>query len=198
MLQLIETICFENGAFQRIPLHEDRMNRTRYHLFDRLDPLSLDQFLSIPESLKDQKVKCRIIYSDKIEYVEYQIYIQKIIRSLRLVADNTISYAYKFKNRDSLNSLLSKRDNADEILIVKNGQVTDTSFTNIVFLKQGIWFTPESTLLPGTRRKDYLLKNLIFPRIIRPDELHQYEEARLINAMLSLEDAETIPITSIY
>ena len=198
MLQLIETICFENGVFQRIPLHEDRMNRARYHLFDRLDPLSLDQFLSIPESLKGQKVKCRITYSAKIEDIEYQIYIQKRIYCLKLVSDNTISYAYKFKNRDSLNSLLNKRGNADEILIVKNGQITDTSFTNVVFLKQGIWFTPETPLLPGTRRKDYLLKNLIFPRIIRPDELIQYEGARLINAMLSLEEAETIPITSIY
>ena len=198
MLQLIETISFDNGAFQRIPLHEDRMNRSRRDLFESLDPLSLDQFLQIPESLKDQKVKCRISYADKIEDIEYQIYIQKEIKSLKLVSDDTINYNYKFKNRDSLNSLLIKRCNADEILIVKNDQITDTSFTNIVFLKQGIWFTPESPLLPGTRRKDYLLKNLIFPRIIRPDELHQYEGARLINAMLSLEEAETIPITSIY
>ena len=198
MFQLIETICFESGAFQRIPLHENRMNRSRYHLFGRTEQLSLDRLLCIPESLKDQKVKCRVTYSVQVEDIEYEPYIPKKIRCLQLVRDDTIDYTFKLKDREQLNRLLNQRGRADEILIVKNGFITDTSYTNIAFLREGKWFTPASPLLSGTRREEYLQKNLLFPCMIRPDELHLYQEARLINAMLSLEDTEPISTTSIF
>jgi len=86
----------------------------------------------------------------------------------------------------------------DEILVVKNGMITDTSFSNIIFLKKGTWYTPEYPLLPGTRRADYLQKNQIFPQVIKPEDLGQYEEARLINSMRSLEDADPIQISRIF
>lgn len=198
MLQLIETICYEQGHFQRVSLHEERMNRSRVQLFPGSERLSLAQLLCIPETLRDQKVKCRITYAREIEKIEYEPYIPRKIRSLKLIADNSIEYGFKFKDRRSLNDLWNRKGDADEILIVKRGQITDTSFTNILFLKDETWFTPEFPLLPGTRREDYLQKKLIVPRIIRPDELGFYEEARLINAFLSLEEAESIPITNIF
>jgi len=197
MLQLIETICYENGAFQRIPLHEERMKRSRQQLFGILDLLSLS-CLSIPESLKDQKVKCRITYSFQIEDIAYEPYINKSIKSLKLVREDAIDYSHKYKNRDSLTSLLGMRGVCDEILVVKNGMITDTSFSNIIFLKKGTWYTPEYPLLPGTRRADYLQKNQIFPQVIKPEDLGQYEEARLINSMRSLEDADPIQISRIF
>ena len=197
MLQLIETICYESGAFQRIPLHEERMKHSRQQLFGVSDLLSLSR-LSIPESLKDQKVKCRITYSLQIEDIAYEPYINKSIKSLKLVWEDAIDYSHKYKNRDSLNRLLGMRGVCDEILVVKNGMITDTSFSNIVFLKGGTWYTPEYPLLPGTRREDYLRKNQIFPRVIKPEDLGQYEEARLINSMRSLDDADPIQISGIF
>lgn len=197
MLQLIETICYEKGVFQRIPLHEERMNRSRQLLFGISDPLSISG-LNIPKSLKDQMVKCRITYSSMIEGIACEPYIHKSIKSLKLVWEDAIDYSHKYKNRESLNRLLGFRGVCDEILIVKNGMITDTSFSNIVFLKGGTWYTPEYPLLPGTRRADYLRKNRIFTRVIKPEDLGQYEEARLINSMRSLEDADPIQIASIF
>ncbi len=198
MLHFIETICFEHGVFNRVSLHEDRMNRSRYQLLGCRDQLSLSAYLAIPETLKNQKVKCRVTYSIDIENIEFEIYEEKRIKSLKIVRDNSIDYGYKFKNRESLERLREQRGNADEILIVKNGQITDTSFANIAFLQKGVWFTPEFPLLKGTRREDYLLENKLFTRIVRPEDLYQYEEARLINSMRSLEDAEPIGISGIY
>jgi 4-amino-4-deoxychorismate lyase len=197
MLQLIETICYENGAFQRIPLHEERMKHSRQLLFGIMEFLSLS-CLSIPESLKDQKVKCRITYSFQIEDIAYEPYINKSIKSLKLVREDAIDYSHKYKNRDSLNRLLGMRGVCDEILVVKNGMITDTSFSNIIFLKGGTWYTPEYPLLPGTRREDYLRKNQIFPQVIKPEDLGEYEEARLINSMRSLEYADPIQISGIF
>ncbi len=197
MLQLIESICFENGAFQRIPLHEERMNHSRHLLFGSQDQLSLEH-LSIPEGLQHQKIKCRVTYSVVLERIEYEVYSNKQIKSLKLVKADLVDYTFKYKNRDSLNRLLDLRGTADEILIVQNGKITDTSFTNIVFLKDGTWYSPEYPLLAGTRRADYLQKKLIFPQIIRPEDLYLFEEARLINSMRSLEDAEPIQISAIF
>jgi 4-amino-4-deoxychorismate lyase len=197
MLQLIESICYENGVFQRVPLHEERMNRARYRLFGKLERLSLSH-LRIPEELNNQKIKCRITYSAAIDNIEFESYIPKPITSLKLVADDCLDYPYKYKNRDALYRLFDLRGPADEILIVKNGKLTDTSFSNIVLLKDGNWFTPDSPLLPGTRRADYLQKQLIIEQSIKPEDLHQYEEARLINAMRSLEEAEPIKISAIF
>ncbi len=197
MLQLIETICFENGIFQRIPLHEERLNRSRNHFLGKVEPIFLAPLLKIPESLNTNKVRCRITFTKEIESIEYELYNKRAITSLQLVFDDAIDYSYKYKQRDSLNALLSLRGNADEILVVKSGLITDTSFTNVVFLKEGVWYTPATPLLPGTRREHYLRINQIFPADIQPDDLYKYEEARLINAMLSLEDSATIPIANL-
>ena len=197
MLQLIETICYENGIFHRIPLHDDRMNRARRHFLGVCAPIFLTQILEVPENLKNAKVRCRVTYSDAIENIEYESYIFKKIESLKLVEGDAIDYSFKYKNRDSLNRLLDDRGSQDEILIVRNGLITDTSFTNIIFLQNGYWYTPALPLLHGTRRTEYLFNRKIFPRNIRPEELKYYEEARLINAMRSMEEAEPIPIDKI-
>ena len=197
MLQLIETICYENGSFHRIPLHEDRMNRARRHFLGVCAPIFLTQTLMIPENLKNAKVRCRVTYTYSIENIEYETYISKKIGSLKLVEGNAIDYSFKYKNRDSLNRLSEDRGSRDEILIVRNGLITDTSFTNIILLQNGYWYTPALPLLHGTRRAAYLFDRKIFPRNIRPEELKYYEEARLINAMRSMEEAEPIQIDKI-
>lgn len=197
MLQLIETICYENGSFQRIPFHEERMNRSRRHFLGVCAPLILALSLKVPENLSRDKVRCRITYTDQIENIEYESYVFKKIGSLKLVDGNAIDYSFKYKNRDSLNRLLDDRGSQDEILIVRNGFITDTSFTNIVLLQNGYWYTPAMPLLHGTRRAEYLFDRKIFPRNIRPEELKYYEEARLINAMRSMVEAEPIQIDKI-
>ncbi len=198
MFQLIETICYENGFFHRLALHERRMNNSRRQLLSCRDFLFLERNLSIPEQYKNMKIKCRVTYSDVIHSIEFEQYNEREIKSLRLVQDDTIDYSHKFKNRDQLNHLLELRGDDDEILIVKNGQVTDTSFTNIAFLKDGQWFTPEFPLLAGTRRDEYLQNGLLTARIIRPEDLRKFDEARLVNSMRSLEDGPSIAISNIH
>ena len=197
MLQFIETICFENGDFNNLPLHEERMSRTRNHFFGILEPFFLKPFLEIPTQMINHKVKCRLTYGKKIEKIEYELYNIRFIKSLKCVINETIDYCYKYADRKALGALLQMRQQCDEILIVRNGLITDTTFSNIVFQKEGIWFTPTTPLLPGTRRADYLNRKLIRCTTIRPDELHLYQEARLINAMISLEESFPIQIEAI-
>lgn len=197
MLQLFETICCQNGVFQRIPFHEERMNRSRNHFFGSPTSISLMEFLKLPDLLNGQTVKCRVTYSVDIENIEYEIYNQTSINSLRLVQDDSIVYNFKFRNRDQLYRLWQMRGDSDEILIVKDGFITDTSFSNIIFLRNGKWYTPKYPLLNGTRREFYLQEKLVLPELIKPIDLFLYEEARLINSMRSIEDGKSIRIADI-
>ncbi len=198
MCLLIESICYENGVFVRLPFHQSRLDRSRQHYFGDLKPIVLDQCLKVPESLTNVKVKCRVTYGQKIEAIEYETYIPKIVKSIRLVKSDTIDYSYKLKDRELLNSLFLKRCDADDIVIVKNGYLTDSCYANVVFLRNGSWFTPANPLLPGTRREYYLRNRMIFPLNIKIDDLNQFVEVRLINAMRSIEDSTSIPIERIY
>ena len=63
------------------------------------------------------------------------------------------------------NQLIEKRKHADDIIIVKNGLVTDSFYANLAFLKNGIWFTPETPLLLGVQRQFLLSQKTIQPNI---------------------------------
>ena len=52
-----------------------------------------------------------------------------------------MEYNYKWEDRSQLDALYAKRENVDDILIVKNGLITDTLYANIAFEKSGQWFT---------------------------------------------------------
>jgi 4-amino-4-deoxychorismate lyase len=108
-----------------------------------------------------------------------------------------VDYRYKYADRKKLQDLYTQRGDADDVLLIKNGLITDTSYANIVFRKGKGWFTPELPLLPGTRRAFYLSQERIETLPIRPEMLPEFDEAHLINAMISLEESPVIPIENI-
>ena len=58
-----------------------------------------------------------------------------------------------------------------EIIIIKNGLVIDTSFTNIAIHKDGKWLTPKHPLLLGTKRAALLEQGIIQEADITVDDL---------------------------
>ena len=77
-----------------------------------------------------------------------------------------------------------------DILIVKKGLITDTSYSNIILYDGKEWVTPESYLLNGVKRQ-YLLNGCMIKEIkVRPADLKNYQRVSLINAMLEPHDIE--------
>lgn len=159
--------------------------------------MDLAQFLTIPADLNESIYKCRVIYNTHIQTVEFTPYQIKPIQSLQLVEANEIDYSHKYLDRSIFSHLLEK-STADDILIVKNGFLTDTSYANIVFWDGIRWFTPDTPLLAGTKRQYLLDTNLIESRKLRPKDLQHFTHARLINALLNLAAGSIIPIEKIY
>jgi 4-amino-4-deoxychorismate lyase len=129
--------------------------------------------------------KCRIIYSREIETIEFIPYTKKKIEIIKLVECDAIEYNHKYFNRKIFDDLLAE-SGADEILIIKEGKITDTSYSNIAFYDGNKWLTPSTPLLKGTKREKLLREGKIFKAEIVKNDLQYFQSASLINAMMDL------------
>jgi 4-amino-4-deoxychorismate lyase len=197
MSLLFETIRLHDGTLQNIEYHNSRLNHSRRSLYKSTDEIDLENVIQIPVTCKTGLYKCRVVYSKAVKSIDFESYLPRTIKSLRLIEDNRISYDYKYTNRGSLNQLLTKRERFDEILIVKNGLITDTSYSNIILFDGNKWFTPSTPLLPGTMRCFLLENNLITEAEIKVADLKQFQKVRLINAMNPFESCKDIKIEKI-
>ncbi len=136
-----------------------------------------------------------MIYSDSIDSVEFSPYIPADIKTLRIVNADSLVYDYKYLDRSPLTALIDKNE-ADDILMIKNGYVADASFANIVFTDGKRWITPDTPLLQGTMRELLLRKGVITTGRISKNDIPSFTHFRLINAMLGF-DSPLLPVSSI-
>ncbi|MCY7350661.1 MAG: aminotransferase class IV [Cytophagaceae bacterium] len=189
MSQFLETIRCCNGILENLDGHHARLNRTRRHFFGAKTDWDLAEQVQVPAGLLPNQVyRCRIIYGEKLESVEFIPYQIRPIHSLQLVQANDLDYAFKYANRSALDAL-RVGSSADEVLIVKNGLLTDTTYANVAFYDGSRWLTPAQPLLEGTRRAALLAAGVIHPEILRPQDLPRFQRARLFNALISWEEA---------
>jgi len=197
MSQLFETIKFQNGILHNIEYHNARLNKSRNQVFGCTDTFDLRDLIQIPNFSDDKVYKCRVIYSQKIEQVEFIPYTIKPVTTLKLVECDTIEYNHKWVDRKCFDDLLKGIDAVD-ILIVKNGFITDTSYANIVFYDGSKWVTPSTPLLNGTKRERLIKDRIIYEADIKKKDLKFFSKAVLINAMMDLEESPVIDIKNIY
>jgi len=198
MFPLVETIRSDDGRLINLEFHNERMMRTLFELYGLKKDIDLARIVSVPDSASRGVFKCRVEYDNEIRKTEFIRYNFKSVRSLKVIEDNTINYSYKFTDRRSIEKLWEKRNECDDILIIKNGFITDTSYANVIFRDMaGVWYTPSTYLLPGTRRASLLHQNKIRETKIGYHDLENYTELKLINAMLGMGDTVGIPVRSI-
>lgn len=197
MSLLIESIKLHDGNFHNLFYHEQRMVRSLQMLCGTHDEFNLENFLMALNYPKQGLFKCRIIYDDNKREVEFHPYSIRPVKSLKLVEHDRISYEFKYADRKTIERLYSLRDACDDILIIKKGHVTDSSYSNIVFRKGKQWYTPWSALLKGTQRQKLIEINQITEEEIRVEDIKSFDTFKLINAMLEFEGPE-IPVSNIF
>lgn len=191
MIQLLETIKIENGTALFLDFHTERLNQTRKLLFQCHDTIGLKNYIHPPDSV--ETYRCRLIYSKTIETIEYHLYKNnRHFNTLKIIENNEIDYPFKFLNRESLNQLTQLKGAADDILIIKQGWVTDTSLANICFLYQNQWVTPSKPLLKGTTRERLLREQQIVEAEIRLPDLKHFSKIALMNALIGFYVIENV------
>ncbi|MDW3197392.1 MAG: aminotransferase class IV [Cytophagales bacterium] len=195
MFQFLESICLDGEGFPLLEYHQKRVNRVFKEVYGHVSPLVLEDI--IPSEIPGSSIrKVRVLYGERQHQIEIHPYVRKKINSLQLVTSDTIDYGYKYADRVELGQLFEQRNSADDILIVKNGLLTDTCYANIALLKNNVWHTPEEPLLPGVRRAKLLEEGQIIPTAIRTEDLAQFERLSLFNAMIDLGEV-LIPIGNV-
>jgi len=188
MCQFIESICCLDGEPKLLRQHQERVNRTFTNFFPEYSPLDLSNIIQgLPST---SKYKCRLQYGAKSHSLDYQQYHKRDIKSLQIVRNDNIDYKFKSTDRSQLDALYAQRKEADDIIIIKNGLVTDSYFANLVFFDGNEWFTPKNPLLSGVK-KDFLLdRNKIMRRDIYEKDLLSFTKVSIVNAMLDLGEIE--------
>lgn len=190
MFPLLESIRLQNGNFHRLQYHQKRMDSSVKELSGEKNTISLLENLKKYNPPKTGLYKCRVVYTKQIESVEFVLYEPKTVNSLKVVYDNEIEYTHKYKDRNKLQALFAQRQYCDDILIVKNGFVTDSSYSNIILFDGINWITPSTPLLKGTMRQFLLDAAEIKAAPIPVHDIPSFKKFRLINAMLAFDGPE--------
>jgi 4-amino-4-deoxychorismate lyase len=197
MSLLFESIKCNDGVLYNLRYHQARMNLARKLAFRSKEQTDLAGSIAIPDEFKNGLFRCRVTYGEAIEKIEFIKHVYRPVSSLRLVEDNNIDYQLKFTDRHTLSDLFEKRGSCDDILIVKNGYITDSYTANVIFFDGKRWLTPDTPLLPGTQRARLIVEKKIFVAAIAPADIKKFYKAGLINAMQDLDQMPVIPIENI-
>ena len=188
---LLETIKIEDGVICNLQYHQHRCTQSRLALYDATDVLELKPHITPPPK---GLYRCRILYAQGIHSIEYIPYRPKSVSSLKIISSN-IEYTHKYANRDALNRLLSTAKGYDDILIEKDGCLTDTTIANIAFYDGKQWFTPKNPLLKGTMRQKLIDEGFLHTKEIKTEKIKSYSQVALINAMLGFKILKNTRIT---
>ncbi|MFA7288456.1 MAG: aminotransferase class IV [Melioribacteraceae bacterium] len=190
MNKLFETIKLYDGKLFNLFYHNKRMNDARKDLFSSDKIIRLENEINIPDEFANGLFKCKVIYDSEIISIDITTYIRRKIERLVLVFDDNIEYTYKYLDRTELNELkdINAPFDDEEIVIVKNGLITDCSYANLIFLEGENYFTPSMPLLKGTMRQKLLDEKKIIEREISINDIEKYSEIRLVNAMIGVAE----------
>ena len=196
MSQFIESIKIEDQEVFLLELHQKRVNTTFAHF-------GMDNSIDLAKIIKDLKIdedgffKLRIVYDLNRNYKTQLIpYAVAEIDSFQLVENNTYDYAFKFEDRKEFERMKTKAK-TEEIIIVKNNCITDTSYTNLLFLKDEKWYTPSTYLLNGVMRQHLLATKKIKETEITLQNIKEFTHFQLINSMNDFDDMFIYPIERI-
>lgn len=191
-MQLLETIKCKDGKLYNMEFHQARFNKAMKKNFPFSDVEDLQELIHVPEKYKTGLYRCRVVYSHKIEKIEFIPHQYRQVKSLRLVKDNAIDYSFKYSNRKKLARLYALREDCDDILIVKNGCISDSYTANSLFYDGKTWWTPDTPLLAGTQRAKLISEHKLSVGRITENDISAYEKVGLINALWDLENMPVI------
>src|SRR5690606_5802083 len=196
MCRLIETICVRDGQILHLSDHQDRMERSIFHLFGSHSPPLLEEYLEVPLEFNTGWVKCRVLYDQAIREITWNAYQIRSISSIGLVYNDAVNYSWKFEDRSVFDQAI-RAARTDDVIMIRDGYLTDASYANIILKSGSDWITPSTPLLPGTQRKRLLESRAIQAEPIRVRDLVHFEGIKYINAMLDIERSPEMPMETI-
>ncbi|MCU0376893.1 MAG: aminotransferase class IV [Bacteroidales bacterium] len=201
-MRFIESIRMTGGVPQNAGYHLRRVARSvTDHYSSTVAYRVAEDFLKLIQYIEKEYAsdsittrKLRVIYGSGIEEWTADEYVTKKISTLKFVHDDSITYRYKYADRSSIEKLFSQRGDCDDIIICRNGLVTDSSYSNIIVSDATGFYTPSSSLLEGCMRQQLLDEKRITVKQISVNDLNNYRYIYLVNALRGFMVEERIKI----
>lgn len=196
MYPCIEAIAWRDGKAERLIYHQKRVEEAFRVLFPDKQPFMLKELLQSVDGPGTGLYKLRLEYGVEPGIMEFQEYRMRKVTSLQLVGIDHEPMYYKATERDYIDRAFSKRGLCDDVLMVRDGLLTDSSYANIALFDGKKWLSPRIPLLYGTRRAYLVDHGQIEPADIKADDLVQFQRIRLFNAMIGFGELE-LPVSAI-
>lgn len=181
-IEYFETIKCKDYEIFNLDYHNKRVANTiglNLNLQEYIYPIS------------EELLRCKVIYDKNgILDITYFPYKKREIKSFKIVNCDEINYPKKYLNRKELDNLFNKKEDCDEVIIIKEGIVTDTSIANIAIFYEGEWITSKQCLLKGTVRNRLLEEKKLIEKEINLSMLQSTSKIALMNAMIDFDILE--------
>ena len=198
-----ETIKVVDGRPLFLDKHLDRLKKS-LKFFEIEKDIEEKKILEYIKSSDDKNFALKLIVSDKNfiltgrednyrkDNKRFKLIVSEVRRnsSSKMIYHKSLSY-YE-NNMEHRWSLDKGYDSA--LFINERGEVCETSFANIFFVKDGEIFTPviSSGLLKGTMR-DFIMENYkVREEIILLDDLKKFDEAFISNSLMGVRNVSLI------
>lgn len=182
----VETLLCENGVLHHPRYHQRRLDATLRH-FNVSRTYDLENLITPPA---EGVYKCRFLYDAHRCEIQFHPYLPKRIRSLKLIHADTLDYPFKYADRHQLNTLYEQRGECDDIVIVRNGCLTDTTIANIAIHDGTQWVTPIIPLLAGTTRARLIDEGFLIPAPLRESDILHAQKIAIFNALMGFVEVE--------
>ncbi len=182
-----ETIKCEDYEVFNLNFHEDRVAKTI------AKNLNLQDYIYPPSN---ELLRCKVVYDESsILSVDFFPYKKREINTFKIIEVDELEYSKKYFDRTELEQLFDKRESCDEIIIIINGLVTDTSIANIAIFDGDNWITPKKPLLVGTTRTRLLKNAELIEKDITLEMLLNSKKLALMNATIDFDIIENYSFT---
>lgn len=184
--EFFESLKLLNGQLCNMEFHLERVRKTQAAFFHSADfdvNELYDTLTDYPEGL----FKVRVDYDSAITGIRVDLYEIQPHRKLGLMEAGHFDYSFKFSDRDFFRESLERYPDCDDILFLKDGCITDTTYCNVAFFDGEEWVTPTTCLLPGTKRAALIHSEVLREGKVTLNDLENFEAIAFINAMRDFE-----------
>lgn len=192
---LFETIAIIDGNIQNIEYHQARYHNACRNYLKNEPVLNLAEIINVPVKYQSGLVRCKVEYNSVEYQIQYFPYQAKRIEFFQLVQCENLNYQFKYTDREIFANFPISTNS--EVILLNDGKVSDCTIGNLLFLKNGKWFSPVDYLLKGTQLSRLLEKKRVELCRITADNLRDFEQVMMINALNPFDLARALPIQAV-
>ncbi len=189
-MTFFETVKIQKGEIQNLSFHNRRVNHTIKQNFKIGTKIDLQEHVQQEDFSLE---RCKIIYDKEIKTIQFFPLTPRKFQSFKVLETN-ITYNFKNVDREDIELLMSQKGSCDDIIMIKEGLVTDTSIANIAIYDGLKWITPKQPLLQGTYRESLLKKQLLLEKDVKMKDIKNAVRFAIMNALVGFYEVKGVKL----